>query len=95
MFKVHIVSRWSHELMTNFDGSVRLFSTALDVIKAVHACKQPYERVYYSSATSHNPNLILLDVKPRFDRYFSFCRSIYADYEKIRYEVEEVHESQI
>ena len=95
MFRVHIVSPWRHELMTNFDGSIRLFSTFNEVIKAIDACKQPYERVYYNSPTSVNPNLILLDVKPRFDRYFSFCRSIHADYERIRYEVEEVDESQI
>ena len=92
MFKVHIVSPRSHELMTNFDGSIRMFSTFNEVIKAIDACKKPCDKVYYNSATSVNPNLILFAVKPRFDRYFSFRHSTHADHENIRYEVEEANE---
>lgn len=95
MFKVHIVSPWSHELMTNFDGSIRLFGTFSEVVKAIDACRQSCDAVYYNSSTSHNPNLILLDVEPRFDRYFSFCRYTDSHYERLRYEVEEVDESQV
>ena len=95
MFKVHVVSPGSHEMMTNFDGSIRLFDKFSEVVKAIDACRQPYDVVYYNSATSHNPNLILLAVEPRFDRYFSFCRYTDSDYERLRYEVEEVDESQI